>query len=325
MYKNLLDYLEKRKSNHLIVGISLDSYRENLVTSLSGLVIKREDKSREAIFKIIDCDSIKETLLEINYPYLESFMICIEQGNAKKITNHLENLENWVYKNSFNKSFIDLVENEIRPFQAIICKRDLHPEDVDLVIDSLIQKSRTVIEEIASKIESSIEKLEWGSCPILVKALPSENWISESAKIEFGSNVFSSFDLIKTSHGYVVENILMNEMPEKLKQQIQDLIQRLKESPKIKQVATLYMAKPNINRNLFENKKRQISLGIQTYLPKGTLLTNIPSHENDDIWKVKLENKNLLKYLQEGNFTGYKLVDDSQLKWIELFRSKNEE
>lgn len=325
MYKNLSDYISKKSAQITTVGMSLDFYRENLITSLSGLAIKNDEKSREALRKIIDCEKIKTVLEEINYPFLESFMICLEQGNSKKIFDHMQRMEDWIIKNSLDESIIELVESQFWLYQASVLNKEIQPEDIDYAIESLMDKTRLIIEQMVAKIENELSYVDWDNHPIMVKALPSENWIVERAKVEIGNQFTASFDLVNEAKGFVVENITINEMPEKMKNQIQALMQRLKESPKLKQMVTLYMSKPVVNRNLFESKKKQIALGIKTFLPRGTFLTNVPMDENNDIWKVKIERKNLLKSLQEGDVTEFKLIEDSSIRWIELFRRKNEE
>jgi|688.fasta_scaffold214338_2 hypothetical protein len=324
MYKNLSDYISKKSIQLTTVRMSLDFYRENLTTSLSGLVMKSDDKSRDALRRTIDCEKIKNALEEADYPFIESFMICLEQGNSKKILNHIQKIEDWIFENSLDESIVNLIESEFWLYQSNILKKEIEPEDVDYAIESLTDKSTFVLEEMVLKIENELSKIEWDNHPIMIKALPSDKWIAEKARVEIGNQFVSSFDLLKETNGFVIENIVLSEMPERMKNQIQALMQRLKESPKIKQLVTLYMSKPVVNRDLFENKRKQIALGIKTFLPKGTILTNVPIDENQDIWKVKIEKINLLKSLQEGDVSGFKIIGESNLRWIELFRRQNE-
>jgi hypothetical protein len=122
----------------------------------------------------------------------------------------------------------------------------------------------------------------------------------------------------------LVENVVFSEMPESMRTQIDALLQRIKDSPKIKKMVTLYMAKPHQDRNLFERKRRDISLGIKTTLPKNTILMNMPIDEKNDIWKVRIKEEKLSKILNEGDFLQYQLMDESDLIWINLVEAKNE-
>jgi hypothetical protein len=51
------------------------------------------------------------------------------------------------------------------------------------------------------------------------------------------------------------------------------------------------------------------------------MLTNLPYSESDDVWKVKIDDEGLMNNLQEGNIVGYHLIEDANIRWIDLVRT----
>jgi hypothetical protein len=169
---------------------------------------------------------------------------------------------------------------------------------------------------MASNIERIALQIGWNNHPIFISSIYDGDRVSNVANVFIGENYHMCFDYKKIDTGFVVENVVFSEMPSAMRSQIDALLQRIKESPKIKKMVTLYMSKPQSERNLFERKKREIALGMKTTLPKNTVLMNMPIDENNDIWKVRMREEKLSRILQEGDFEQYQIMDEVDLIWI---------
>ena len=317
MFTRYKEYCEKKANSQSKIAISIDDYKEQLTTNISGLVLKNSDNN-QCVKNFIDVTNIKSKLEKVDYPYVESFIICLENSNITKISNQVENLERWLYLNSKDDSVIPLIESVVYTYQSNMIRKKLDPKDIDDIVEGLCCKTLDVMREMVFNLEREIEKIEWDHHPINFTAVYKENRASEEATVTIGENYHVVFDFKKTDRGFLVENIVFSEMPSSMRSQIDSLLQRIKESPKIKKIITLYMNKPQEERNLFEKKKRDISLGIKTTLPKNTLLRNMPISESEDIWKVRLRQDKLTKVLNEGDFIEYQLLDDVDIIWIKL-------
>jgi hypothetical protein len=286
------------------------------------MVLKHDPIGRDALKKTFDVNQIRRRMEEISYPHTEAFVISIQNGDPLKITKQIENVDLWVYRNSIQTDVVQFLEDIFLAYQSNVIKKTIHPNDVDKAVLSFVEKSRIVLGEMTSKIESIIDKISWNNHPIYIEALiPENDWIADTVRVYIGEFYKSSFEIKKTNKGLKIENIIFNEMPQKMTDQIKNLISRLKESPNIKKILSLYMSQPSKNRNLFERKKRDISLGIKAFLPQGTMLTNLPYSESDDVWKVKIDDEGLMNNLQEGNIVGYHLIEDANIRWIDLVRT----
>jgi hypothetical protein len=325
MFRSYKEFFSQKITSKPEIMISLDEYREHVYVNLSGMVLKHDPIGRDALKKTFDVNQIRRKMEEISYPHTEAFIISIQNGNPSKIIKQIENLDMWVYKNSVQTDVVQFLEGIFLTYQSNIIKKTIHPNDIDKAILTFVEKSRTVLGEMTSRIESIIDKIPWDNHPIYIEALVPENdWVADTARVHIGEFYKSNFDIKKTDKGLKIENIVFNEMPEKIIDQMKNLIARLKESPEIKKILSLYMSQPSKNRTLFERKKRDVSLGIKAVIPQGTMLTNLPYSEGDDVWKVRIDDEGLIRNLQEGNIIGYNLIEDANIRWIELVRSGNE-
>ena len=322
MFRSYKEFFSQKNASKPEIIISLDQYREHVYVNLSGMVLKHDPIGRDALKKTFDVNQIRRRMEEISYPHTEAFVISIQNGDPLKITKQIENVDLWVYRNSIQTDVVQFLEDIFLAYQSNVIKKTIHPNDVDKAVLSFVEKSRIVLGEMTSKIESIIDKISWNNHPIYIEALiPENDWITDTARVYIGEFYKSSFEIKKTNKGLKIENIIFNEMPQKMTDQIKNLISRLKESPNIKKILSLYMSQPSKNRTLFERKKRDISLGIKAFLPQGTMLTNLPYSESDDVWKVKIDDEGLMNNLQEGNIVGYHLIEDANIRWIDLVRT----
>jgi|LakMenEpi03Aug12_release.lakeMendotaPanAssembly.Ray.scaffolds.fasta_scaffold02041_40 hypothetical protein len=321
LFKKYSEFVENKKQSQPSVVLCLDAYREHLMSNLSGLVLKNSPIYQDALKKTIDVTKIKKSLLEIGYPYIESFSICLENGQTDNIARQIQKFDNWLYLNSKDTEILKFVESAFWKYQLNLMLKKIDPKDVDLTIFSLVDKSRNVLGEMAFKIEKIIESIAWDNHPIFIEALiPTDDWIVDSARISIGEYFQAHFDMNKKNENLDVTTVIFTEMPQKMRDQIDNLLNRLKESPKIKQIMTLYMSKPENLRDFFERKKRDVALGIKAFIPQGTLLQNKPFYEGQDLWKVKIDYSSLVKTTQEGDVTGYQLLEDANVRWIELIK-----
>lgn len=305
------------------IEISVDDYKQKLTSHISGLVLKNNTHDN-CIKESLESSKIKYSLENIQYPFVESFIMVLESGNLQKMHQQMNKIERWLYFNTKDDSIFRMIESFVCSYQANLNRKKLDPHDVDSIVESLVLKTRDVLREMVSNIEIELSYIGWNNHPIHLKALYVDDKVANTASVSIGENYSCLFDYKKTDNGFLVENVVFSEMPESMRTQIDALLQRIKDSPKIKKMVTLYMAKPHQDRNLFERKRRDISLGIKTTLPKNTILMNMPIDEKNDIWKVRIKEEKLSKILNEGDFLQYQLMDESDLIWINLVEAKNE-
>jgi hypothetical protein len=69
-----------------------------------------------------------------------------------------------------------------------------------------------------------------------------------------------------------------------------------------------------------EAKKKEISIGIKTYLPEGTVVTASP--KPGKYWRVKLIENGVYRQPFDSTQT---LATDAEIKFMEMIEVKNEE
>ena len=312
-----------KEINQVDIIISTDSYKEHLLLNFSGLALKNSPEFVDAIKKSYDINQIKNELHSVSYPEAEAIIIALNEGSSEGQEEHLQKLERWVYRKGKNDSVCKLVENMILDLQGISKRKTISPDQIDKTINSFVEKGRNIAGELAFKIENIIKQTGFNFPVQIELLLPENDILPNSMRVTLGEEYKTIFDVTKKNNSYDVHGIQFDEMPQSVYNQMQILIDKIKESPKIGKILSLYMSQPKNNRNLFEKKKRDISLGIKAHLNEGTLLSNLPNEEND-VWKVKIDNVSISEKMREGDYILYQIHEDANIRWIELLRSKNE-
>lgn len=305
-------YFEK-KINPLRSKVVLDEYKEKLEANLASLVIKPNSEISNVKKNIVNIFEITKLLSELKYPLIDEFAMAIRTGNSKKISQTRKEFQQWSENNS-NKSIINYIESILFKYETYLFEDDFSPEQADEIVKSVLVESRVILEQMANKIDLAIEKcINWDNHEIIIEALyPQKGLIVSEAKISVGNINFIMNDNFK-----IVEN------NSNLKLDIADLLNKLSENPKYNKILTLYMNRPKSEREYFESIKKDLSLGIEAVLPNYVILTTIPLSENTDTWKVRIDEKYIREYLNEGNYKEFHILsDDVPIKWIELKNEK---
>lgn len=324
MFTSFNQFVSQKNEKKQEFTYIFDAYKEFLTINLSRLVLKNDGSLKECLSELIDKTKFRNELDCSGYPYSEALILSFENGNFQNMQQQLEKFERWIYKNKKSENLMKLVESEFVNYHAITHKSKLDADDVDRIIESFMIKSKKILTEVSEHILDITAKNKWEKHNIQLECIvPNEGFISNECRVIIGDNYRSIFDVKKTNQGYEVSNIQFDEMPQDLYYQMQNLIDKIRESPRIKKVLSLYMNKPVSQRSFFENKKREISLGIKSHLSMGTVLTHF-DHQKGDLWKVKLDNTPMNQITKE-EYVGYELLEDANIRWIELVRASNEE
>mgnify|MGYP003339771518 CR=1 FL=1 len=150
--------------------------------------------------------------------------------------------------------FRSLVENMILDLQGISKRKTISPDQIDKTINSFVEKGRNIAGELAFKIENIIKQTGFNFPVQIELLLPENDILPNSMRVTLGEEYKTIFDVTKKNNSYDVHGIQFDEMPQSVYNQMQILIDKIKESPKIGKILSLYMSQPKNNRNLFVAK-----------------------------------------------------------------------
>jgi len=320
-------YLETKSQQN--ISIVTDAYKEKLQADLFGLVIKPNQKLTEAKKNIVNVHEVSKILSELKYPLINEFNMAVRTGDSKKARHAHMTFRKWSEYNNTDKKLSDRVETIMFQYQANLFDKDFSPEQADDVVKSSLSESQSILENFEKQINLAIASLpHWGNHNVsLVAISPETGWVVTDAKVILGETFKTEFTISNTPFGLKIGDLKKEEIPANLESDALALISKLNNIPKYNKILTLYMARPITDRRYFEITKRELSLGIKTILPNHVTLTNIPLNvENveQDLWKVKIEEKYLREHICEGEYKEYYIIgDDAPIIWIEQYKKVN--
>ena len=314
---SLMKYIESKNRPNII--INTDLYQEQLNADVSSLLLKPDERIIEARKNIINITEINYILSSISYPLMNELCMALRTGDMRKVSHSHMVFRRWAEYSKHNQDLIDKIETAIFHYQIKLYGNEFGATEADKVVKSSVAESYVVLNKMAQTINLAISTIkEWQNHQVVIEAIPADkDWIVNEAKVTIGSSFLADFIYEHTSLGFKVKNISENDLPLSFKNDFQNLVNKLQQNPKYNKILTLYMNRPLSERRYFEILKRDLSLGIKSALPNHIILSSEPLSENSDIWKVKVEERYLHEYLNEGNIKQFQLIEETPIKWIE--------
>lgn len=318
-------YLETKSRPE--ISVILDAYKEKLQADLSGLVIKPTQQLVEAKRNIVNIHEISKILSELKYPLIHEFNMAVRTGDSKKAHHAHLAFRKWTEYSKADKHLADRVETVMFQYQASLFNGEFGPEQADEVIKSSLSESHAIMDNFEKRIDLAISSLQkWNNYPVtLIAVSPETGWVTSEAIVVLGDSFKVEFTIENTPLGLKVGSLKKEEeIPASLESDALALMNKLSTIPKYNKILTLYMTRPTADRRYFEMTKRDLALGIKTDLPNHVVLTTMPLSEEQDVWKVKIEEKYLREHLCEGDYKEYYIIgDEAPIKWIEQHRKAN--
>lgn len=317
-FKTYREYIEKKTGATSPISYSVNQYRDAVYADLAKLVLTKTDYFEEAVEGLLNIQRIEKMLHEANYPQKEAVLIALKSGNDEKVQRNMRRLESWLEACKLPKATCALIERACLDYRTKQITKEFEPEDVDSATESFVLDCYQFLDNIKGRIESAAASIDWDAHPVMLEPLPPKKGLKvQQVGMTLGEVAKASYILDRTTEGFVFEESDLSMLPPSLAAQFTALVEKLKQSPRYNKVFTLYLHEPEGKRGLYETKKRDISLGIQTTLPKDTVLSTSPENNGGDIWKIKMTAENLVKCVEEGTFLAYKLLDETRIRWIE--------
>lgn len=314
-FKRYREYVEQKLGATSAVSYLTDQYRDAVHADLAKLVLTKAEYFEEAVEGLLNIQRIDTMLREAHYPQKEAVLIALKSGNDEKIQRNMKRLDSWLEYCRLPKATCALIERACLDYRTKQITKEFEPEDVDAATESFVLDCNQFLDQIKGRIEAATSAMDWDAHPVELEPLPPQNGLKvECVRVTVGEIGKASFVLNRTIDGFTVEESDMSMLPPSLAVQFSALVDKLKQSPRYNKVVTLYLHEPHRKRSLYESKKRDISLGIQSTLPKDTVLLTSPETEEHDVWKIKMTAENLVRCVEEGSF---KLLEDTRIRWIE--------
>jgi len=313
-----MKYLENKAQTSILVV--MDEYKEKLHADMASLMLKPDKQLVEARKNIVNIKEVARTLSELAYPLSDEFKMAIRTADPKRVNHAHMTFRRWADYHKPDQSLSDKIETAMFQYQAKLYGKDFGPEEADDVVKSLIAESTSIIDQMIHNINLAISKIPtWHEHKIVVEAIcPEVGWVVSEAKISVGDAFQADFLYEHTSTGFKSKLLTEEELPGSLKNDMQDLLAKLRTNPKYNKILTLYMTRPLSERRYFEIAKRDLSLGIEAVLPSHITLANSPLPGNSDVWKVRVEEKYLKECLHEGDVKEYQVIgEEAPMRWIE--------
>lgn len=311
------EYVQQKTESKKTVIYMVDQYREETHANLARLVLTKTDYFEEAVNSLLNISRIERMLHEAHYPQAESVCIALQTGNDEKVSQKLISLRRWLEQCGLPVNSCALIERACLDYRSKQITKEFEPEDVDAATANLVEDCYHFLDAIKGKLEAALTKIDWDNQEIVLEAVVPESGLKvQQARLHLGELYKMTVDINRAEQGFVVQEAEFPVLPDSLKQQFQSLIGKLRSSDRYGKILSLYLPEPQAKRSLYENKKLDVSLGIQSILPKNTILLSRPDGDQD-IWKVRIAADNLVKVMEEGDLIAYRLLEETRLRWIE--------
>lgn len=311
------EYVHKKTEVKNTVLYMVDQYREETHANLARLVLTKTDYFEEAINSLLNISRIERMLHEAHYPQVDSVCIALQTGNDKKVSQKLNSLRHWLEQCGLPVNSCALIERACLDYRSKQITKEFEPKDVDAATANLVEDCYHFLDTIKGKLEAALTKIDWDNHEIVLEAVvPKSGLKVQQSRLHLGEMYKMTVDINRTEQGFVIQEAEFSFLPDSLKQQFQNLIAKMRDSDRYGKIISLYLSEPQVKRSLYETKQLDVSLGIQSILPKNTILLSQPNGE-DDVWKVRIAADNLVKVMEEGNLIAYRLLEETRLRWIE--------
>lgn len=303
-------YIEYKKDLKTI--ISIENYKNQLNEDLLSLLNKPNIiKFEELKNNLVDEFKLSKLLYEIEYPHAEKLKIIVKSNNSKKIAEERASICEWgkLYEKDVSK-----IVNLLLFYESFFYSNKISIKDLNNLVESYSNQIMTKLLDLASKINDAKDKIKWHNYPIVLEAIyPEKGFLSQEALLKIGDDFNKKF-IVSLNSNQVKEIEDEKEIPVSLKEDGNNLINKIFEENYKNKIAILYMNRPKKERKKLENIQREIILGIKQSLPFNSILfENFHLLEGHDVWKVRTD----LNKLKQSNDQYVVLSEDVPLKWIE--------
>lgn len=317
---SLMKYIEGKKRPAIV--IVTDNYREQLDADMSSLLLKPDAKLNEVRKKTINVQEITKVLSQLHYPLAEEMSMAIRTGDSKRVNHAHLTFKKWAEYSNPDSFLRDQVETVLFQYQAKLHNKEFGPNETNDVVNSIVADSQVILEQMAQKIDLAISRIHnWQNHKVVVEGLyPESGWVVNEARIIIGDKFPVSF--ICECGSLAVKKLEEGEAPSSIRNDVKNLLEKLRQNPKYEKILTLFMSRPLSERRFFEIAKRDVSLGIAAALPNHITLMKNPPAGDSDVWKVRVEEK-YLREIKDENNTQYHIVgNDCPIKWIERLNNE---
>jgi len=305
-YKKYIEIKNQIKSE-----VSIEKYKEKLSENISALFLNPDPVVVEQVKKnLIDEFEIQTLLQEKLYPNQERLMIAIKTGDPKKVAAERKSFNEW----SFDRQdkLTEKIKNILLLYENGFYSNTITSKEIDSIVNSYTTQSLRKVNEIGSSIDLTIDKIKWHNHNVLIEAIyPDQDFTPTEALVSVGSSYVKSFIVNLVDNQ--ITNIPNDQLPKKLKEDCDCLMENLFKNSKEKRIISLYFNTPINERKFIENIKKEIVLGVKQYLPYNTTLKKEATIlEGQDAWKVTLDESNI----KRNGDVFLVLSEDVAVKWI---------
>jgi len=300
------------KENSREITVSMENYKNHIASELSALVLRKTNFYDEAKDFLINHEKIEQKLSLDNYPFIENIQIAMKSNNLDSMKNCLAK-----YKETIDSNFYVYLESCVFNFEAKSLGQMFTANDVDDCVESLVDECYANIERLKGFIFKGLVQNKLEHLPVQLEVCLPKRLKAESviAKFDYIIPIVLKFNF----NDFHVEYIT-TELPSKA-QKIQDnLMEFYNQKKKINKFVSGFLGDDSTKKAIYENKQKELALGMKTYLNKDVVIFKEPPKGNLDVWEVKIKNPSLFETIES-----YRLTEDAQIRWINLIRRHRNE
>ena len=298
------------KQNSREITVSFDNYKNYVASELSGLVLRKTRFYDEAKDLLINHHQIEEKLS--NCPYAENIKIALKSNNLNSMKNCLSK-----YKEAIDSGLYVSLESSVFNYESKCLGQMFNAFDVDVCVQSLIDECQSNVEKLKGFIFKGLLNSKLEHLPVHLEVCKPEELKAEAviARIDYILPIIFIFNL----SNLCVES-LNDELPPKVQKIHDDLLEFFNNKSQTNTFVTGFLADDSSNKKIYENKQKELALGMKTFLEKDAEVFKTPPKGNFDIWEVKIKNPTMFETIDS-----FKLTENAQIRWLNLIRrSRNE-
>jgi hypothetical protein len=316
-----------------LVQINIENIKNILIKKIEDFFSDYENETEELKNFKLDLNYVKKELKD--YPKINELIAQLPNSSTRSVSKRWSD-DLWDWQRSLSDEERYKVFNVTRylwKYLDSLDDRKIDKNEYYNLLSQVLEKTNQNMLEIKNKIDRAISDLDWNGSIITIYPIynsSDEDFLSpsESAEIKVG-NKKGDFQIWKEGEKFTIEDILEADEEEseyfftsnEEKQDYYNLISQLQNPNKKEKIITLYTARPSKDREFYSKTK---------ILPANIFLSNSFSHvdglagdlsgsdERRDIYKVKINNKYLIKTL-DGPVKYYQVIKDAPVEYIGLY------
>ena len=306
-FKKFADYLDGKETDASLI-VRNDRYLSDVHAKLAGLVLRKNEFYDQAKVLLIN----PRMLDGLSCDFADSIRIAMASNNVESMKGCIGK-----HGDALDAKMRAYLESCIFNYESKVMGQMFTAHDVDLCVETLKGDCDLRIDKLAQHIRKCLRLAGMNHLEVDLEVNPSTALRAETVSATFG-RIFPFTILFRLDD--VLAESVSGDVSSLARHDHDRLMKHFGEKSVGINYFTGYLADDSGAKKFYEGKQKDMALGINTFMEKGSVLHENFPEGNFDVWRVKVKNPKMS--MSDGR---YKLIETAQLRWMHLIRRRRNE